>query len=109
MDLSGLTGSGLLTSKVERLFPDPGTFPWAAKQLSRAKKSGISGSNRLGIQGINFLKYGLKSLFQLFLGARLPFRSCKLPVVGNGASVKIGGFYQQFGLGIILCGHCLIL
>jgi hypothetical protein len=37
MGLSGLTGSGLLTSKVERLFPDPGAFPWAAKQLSRAK------------------------------------------------------------------------
>jgi hypothetical protein len=27
MGLSGLTGSGLLTSKVERLFPDPGAFP----------------------------------------------------------------------------------
>jgi hypothetical protein len=50
--------------------------------------------NGLGFQRVDFLKYGLKSLLQLLLGSRLSFCSCELPVISNGAPVKIGSFYQ---------------
>ena len=65
--------------------------------------------NGLDAQRIDFLENGLESLFQLFLGSRFSFCSCKLPVIGNGAPVKIGSFHQQVGLRIILRGHDSIL
>ena len=65
--------------------------------------------NGLDAQRIDFLENGLESLFQLFFGSRFSFCSCKLPVIGNGAPVKIGSFHQQVGLRIILGGHDSIL
>ncbi len=65
--------------------------------------------NGLNAKRIDFLENGLESLFQLFFGSRFSFCSCKLPVIGNGAPVKIGRFYQQVSLRIILGGHDSIL
>ena len=60
-------------------------------------------------QGVNLCKNGLEPLFQLLLRPRFSFRGCKLCVIGNRAPVEIGGFVEQFGLGIILSGHSSIL
>ena len=65
--------------------------------------------NGLYAKRIDFLENGLESLFQLLLGARFSFCSCKLPVIGNGAPVEIGRFYQQVSFRIILGGHDSIL
>ena len=90
---------------VERRYSRADDGPLAVK-----KNSGISvGRNGFAVQGIEFLKNGLKSLFQLLLGSWLSFGSCKLAVISNRAPVKIGRFSQQVSLGIILGGHISIL
>ena len=65
--------------------------------------------NGLYAKRIDFLENGLKSLLQLFFGSWFSFCSCKLPIIGNGAPVKVGRFYQQVGLRIVLGGHDSIL
>jgi hypothetical protein len=78
--------------------------------LAVQKNPGLSVcGNGLAVQGIDFLKNGLKSLFQLLFGPWFSFGSGKLAVISNGAPVKIGRFSQQFSLGIILGGHISIL
>jgi len=65
--------------------------------------------HRLDAKRIDFLENGLKPLLQLSFGSWFSFCSCKLPIIGNGAPVKVGRFYQQVSLRIILGGHDSIL
>jgi hypothetical protein len=103
--IKNLFGSILVRARLNAGTPGSMT----ARLLSK-KNPGLSVcGNGLAVQGIDFLKNGLKSLFQLLLGPWFSFCSGKLPVISNGAPVKIGRFSQQFSLGIILGGHTPIL
>jgi len=58
-----------------------------------------------GLQGVNFLEDCIQALLQLLLCPWLTLGFGKLAVVCKRTTVEIGSFIEQFGFGIILCGH----
>jgi hypothetical protein len=63
----------------------------------------------LELQGLDLVENGLEPLFQLLFRPWFALRFCKLPVVGDGAPIKIGRLVQQFRFLVSLCRHVIIL